>query len=118
MKISIVTLAFPYPRSGGLPGIENSVENLAISLKKLGHQVKIITSFWNGGKRKDNYKGIPILRILDSKALFGKAGSIFQLNHLSFGLNLIRKKNFKFFSDSDAIIMPLAIGFTKFFKYN
>ena len=115
-KISIITPAFPYPNRGVLPGVERYVESIAIPLKEIGIDVKIITCFWNGGSRYDNYKGIPILRILDSKALFGKIGSIFHLNNITFGLNLINKKNFEFFKDSDVIIMPLALGFTRFFK--
>ena len=118
MKIAIITPSFPYPKRGerGLYGIERYTENLAINLKNLNHKVKIITTFWNGGKRYDNYKGIPILRILDSKALLGKLGSIFYFNYLTFGLNLLREKNYKFFKDSDVIIMNLAINSISFFK--
>ena len=118
MKIAIITPSFPYPKRGerGLYGIERYSENLATNLKKINHNVKIITTFWNGGKRYDNYKGIPILRILDSKALIGKLGSFFYFNYLTFGLNLLRKKNYKFFKDSDVIIMNLAINSISFFK--
>lgn len=116
MNITIITLAFPYPRRGSLFGIERSIENLSFNLKKLGHNVKIVTTYWNGGKKYDNYKGIPILRVLDSKARLGKIGSIFLLNHLTFGLNIIRKKHFKFYENSNIIILPLAIGFTFFFR--
>lgn len=116
MKIVIISPVFPYPKAGILPGIERFAENLALNLKKVGHQIKIITTFWNGGNRYDLYKGISILRVLDSKALFGKFGSIFRLNHFTFGLNLIKKRIFKYYYDSDAIILPLAIGFTGFLK--
>lgn len=116
MKISIITFGFPYPRPGKLLGVELFVKNLAIQLKNLGNDIKIVTTYWNGGKRYDNYKGIPILRILDSKAILGKFGSIFQLNFMTFGLNLIRKKNFKFYRDSDIIILCFGIGFSGFFK--
>ena len=116
LKISILSLVFPYPKGGIMPGVENYVENFAVPLKKLGHDVNIITTYWNGRKKYDYYKGIPIIRILDSKALFGKIGSIFHLNNFTFGLNLILKKNFKFYQDSDVVIIPLAIGFNRFFK--
>lgn len=115
-KITIITPVFPYPNRGILPGIERYVENLIFPLKNLGENIKIVTTYWNGGKRNDVYKGIPILRIKDSKSIFGKIGSIFYLNYFSFGLNLIRKKNFMFFNDSDLIIMPLALGFTSIMK--
>ena len=116
IKISILSLVFPHPKIGIMPGVESYVESFAVPLKKLGYDVKIITSFWNGRKKFDNYKGIPIIRILDSRALLGKIGSIFHLNNITFGLNLLLKKNFKFYHDSDVLIIPLAIGFTSFFK--
>ena len=116
MKIAIITPCFPYPNRGDLTGPERVAENLAISLKKLGHELKIITTYWNGGQKHDHFNGIPILRVMDSKGLFGKLGSTFLLNHITFGLNVIRKKNFDFYKDSDVIILPLAISFTKFYK--
>ncbi|MFX1277673.1 MAG: glycosyltransferase family 4 protein [Promethearchaeota archaeon] len=118
MKITIITPTFPYPIRGlpGLYGLERYSENLAINLKKIGHDVRIITTFWNGGKRHDFYKGIPILRILDSKALLGKLGAIFYLNYITFGINLLREKNFMFYKDSDIIILNLAIPSLLAFK--
>ena len=116
MKITIITPCFPYPNRGLLTGIETYSENLAINFKAIGNDVKIVTTFWNGGKRYDIYKEIPILRILDSKTFLGRLGSIFQLNLFTFGFNLMRKKNLKFFSDSDVILLIVAIGFTRFFK--
>ncbi len=116
IKITILSLVFPHPKRGIMPGVENYVESFAIPLKNLGHDVRIITTYWNGKKKFDNYKGIPIIRLLDSKSLFGKLGSIFHLNNITFGLNLLLKRNFKLYQDSDVIIIPLAIGFTHFFK--
>ena len=116
LKISILSLVFPHPKAGIMPGVENYVESFAVPLKKLGYDIRIITTYWNGSNKFDNYKGIPIIRILDSKSLFGKIGSIFHLNNFTFGLNLLLKKNFKLYQNSDVIIIPLAIGFTSFFK--
>lgn len=116
MKITIITLGFPYPIRGILTGIESFAENLAIYLKKLGNDIKIVTTYLNGGKRYDTYKGIPILRIFDSKALIGKFGSILILNYYTFTLNLIKKKNFQFYKDSDAIIFTFTPAFLWFFK--
>jgi glycosyltransferase involved in cell wall biosynthesis len=115
MKITIITPTFPYPKRGIFPGVERYIENLAISLKKTGNDVKIVTTFWNGGKPHDIYKGIPLLRIVDSKALLGKLGSAFYLNYITFGLNLFRKHNFKFFKDSDVIISAFSTIFSFFF---
>ena len=116
LSITIITPVFPYPNRGILPGIERYVESLVFPLKEIGVNVKILTTFWNGGIRNDLYKKIPILRIKDSKTLFGKIGTLFHINYLTFGLNLIRKKNYSFFKDSDILIMPLAIGFTSLIK--
>ena len=116
MEITIITPSFPYPKRGTLPGIERYIENLAISLKNLNHNIKIVTTYWNGGDRYDIYKGLPILRVLESKALLGKIGSIFLLNYFIFGLNIFRKKNYQFFQNSDIIIIAVAIGFTRILK--
>ena len=116
MKITIITHAFPYPKRGDFHGTERYVENLGLYLKGIGNDVKVVTTFWNGGKRNDIYKGIPILRILDSKALFGERAYTFFSHYITFGLNLFRKKNFKFIKDSDIVILKTAIGFSRFFK--
>ncbi|MFX1395062.1 MAG: glycosyltransferase family 4 protein [Promethearchaeota archaeon] len=116
MKITIISTFFPYPRRGHYYGSERYIENLAIHLKKLGHEIKIVTTYWNGGNRHDNYKGIPILRVYDSRALIGNFGSKIFLDYITFGLNLYRNKNFKFYKDSDIIILKNAIPFTRFFK--
>ncbi|MHA1763324.1 MAG: glycosyltransferase family 4 protein [Promethearchaeota archaeon] len=116
MKITIATPWFPHPHRGIAHGAERYVENLALYLKKLGHEIKIVTTFYNGTKKYDNYKGMPILRILDSKAILGKYGAAFFINYMTFGLNLIRRKNFKFYKDSDFIITNIVLGFTNYFK--
>ena len=116
LKITVITPVFPYPNRGIHPGIERYVENIVLPLKKLGVDIRIVTSFWNGGDRIDNYKGIPILRISDSRALFGRIGSIFFLNYTTFGLFLLRKKNYIFYKDSNALFLPLGLGFTKLLK--
>ena len=60
MKITIITSDFPYPNPGNLRGSKRHVKNLAIYLKEIGADVKIITTFSTGSKRYDEYKGIPI----------------------------------------------------------
>jgi glycosyltransferase involved in cell wall biosynthesis len=115
MKVTIITPTFPYPKRGLFPGFERYMENLAFNLKKIGNDVKIVTTFWNGGSRYDEYSGIPILRIKESKALIGKLGSLFYLNYITFGFNLFRKRNFKFFQDSDIIISAFAMIFSFLF---
>ncbi|NVM35976.1 MAG: glycosyltransferase family 4 protein [Candidatus Lokiarchaeota archaeon] len=116
MKITIVTPTFPYPRRGEYYGLERYIENLALSLKNLGNKIKIITTFWNGGKRYDNFNGIEILRLLETKAIFKEFGAIGFLHYITFGLNLFRKRNFRFYNDSDIVILNIPIPFSGFFK--
>jgi glycosyltransferase involved in cell wall biosynthesis len=118
MKITIISLAYPYPNRGVLPGIERSIEGLSINLKKLGHKVKIVTTYWNGGTRKDYYKGIEILRLKDFIYYFRNFYSILLLNIdvILFGLKLFLPSNFKFFKDSDIVIVYTSTSFTRLFK--
>jgi glycosyltransferase involved in cell wall biosynthesis len=116
MKITIVTPVFPYPIRGKLQGVERFVENIAFPLKKLGYSIKIVTTFRNGGKKYDIHKGIPILRISDSQRFLGKFGSLFYLNYITFGFNLLRKKHYQFYGDSDILIFTAVILNTNFFR--
>lgn len=116
MKITIITPTFPHPRRGEYYGLERHIENLAINLKALGNEIRIVTTFWNGGGRYDNFKGIKILRLLETKAIFKEFGAIGFLHYITFGLNLFRKRNFSFYRDSDIIIMNIPIAFSGFFK--
>ena len=116
MRITIISPYFPYPKRGKFYGVERYTENLAISLKDLGNDVRIVTTYWNGGNRYDNYKGLRILRILDTGAIFKEFTILNAINYLTFGLNLLRKKNFKFYSNSDIILLNSPILFSRFFK--
>ena len=117
MKITIISPYFPYPKRGDCYGIERYTENLAIHLKKIGNDVKIVTSYWNGGTRHDNFKGIPVLRIFDTKSLFGDLGRRFLLHYKTFGLNLFNWFNYRFYKDSDVILLNTFMPFSKFFKF-
>lgn len=116
MKICIVTPAFPYPNRGEYYGLERYVENLAFNLKSIGNKITIITTFYNGGGRYDNYKGIKIIRLLDTKSLFKELGVLGFVHYISFGLNLYRKKNFKYCIETDVVILNIPIPLTSIFK--
>jgi len=117
MIITIASPYFPYPKRGQFFGTERYTENLALALKEKGHEVRIITTYWNGSKKFENYNGIKILRVQETRNLFRKRGEIFHLHFITFGLNLYRKKVFKFYSDSDVLILNFSMGLlTKFFK--
>lgn len=116
MKITIISPIFPHPRRGDYFGLERYVENLAVNLKKLGNDVRVITTFWNGGNKYDQYKGVEIFRIRELKALIGEIAVIGFLHYITFGLNLFRKKNYLLYNDSDVIILNIPLPFTSFFK--
>lgn len=116
MKITIVSPIFPYPRRGDYFGLERYVENLAIHLKKLNHDITVITTFWNGGEKHSNYKGISIIRLRELKSIVGSIASIGFLHYISFGLNLFRKKNFRYCSEADIVLLNIPIAFTGYFK--
>jgi len=116
MKVTLITSVFPHPRFGIFPGIERYLQSLALNLKKQGIHVQIITTFWNGGTKFDNYKGIPIFRVLDSKTLFGKIGSIARLNNYTIGFNFILKKIYKKFYDSNIVFLAHPFGLTRYLK--
>ena len=109
MKITIISPIFPYPKRGDYFGLERYVENLAIHLKQLGNDIRIITTFWYGGNKYDQYRGIEIFRIRDLKALIGEIAVVGFMHYISFGLNLFRKKNYKIYQDSDVIILNIPI---------
>jgi len=117
MKITLITPYFPYPTRGRYFGAERYNDNLALSLKKLGNEVKVVTTYWNGRKRFEYYKGIQILRVKDLGAIFKIFGPFDIFYYISFGLGVLRKKNFRFYCDSDVILLSTPILlFSKFFR--
>lgn len=116
MKISIISPFFPHPRRGKFYGVERYTENLALSLSKLGNEIKVITTFWNGGSRYETYKGIKILRVRETGSIFNFFGPFDTLHYISFGISVLRKKNFKFYQNSDILLLNIPIIFSRVFK--
>lgn len=83
MKIGLFSFAFPYPKGGYHPGIENVTYNLAKALAKT-EDVTVYTSFINGGPKEETWMGFRIRR----------AGflnfPLFSLNHITHSFNTIR----------------------------
>jgi glycosyltransferase involved in cell wall biosynthesis len=117
MKITIISLVYPYPQSGVLPGVERYIGNLSTSLRDLGHNVKIVTTFSNGGKKRENYNGIEILRIKDYLKIFNTIPylNLLLINRIIFGIKIYRPKHFKFFHDSDIIFINTPLPFSRIF---
>lgn len=89
MKVTLISPVYPYPNKGVYVGIERHAYELASSLKKANIDVNIITTYWNGGKQREEYEGISIYRSLDSGYKYGSKGCIFDLQYYTFGKNLL-----------------------------
>lgn len=90
MEITLVSSVFPYPRRGVFVGIERFVDEYSQALLNKGHNVRVITTFWNGGKEKEEYNGIEIHRVSDSSLRFGKIGRLFDMHYSTFGKNVLK----------------------------
>jgi len=111
VRITIITPVFPYPKRGVYTGIERHVEGLCKGFKKLGHKVIIITTFWNGGASYHNFNDIEIYRFKDLRTILGKLGKlsgVFELNFLTFSLNVTLNKNLL---DTDLLLINLPFPF-------
>lgn len=88
MRIVLISMVFPHPRRGIFPGIERHVFEYSRALAKRGVDVRIVTSFWNGGTAREEYEGLEIHRVEDSGTRYGKAGRLFAQHVRSFGKSL------------------------------
>ena len=116
MQITLISTVFPFPNQGIMFGIERHVSEYALALKRAGHSVTVITTFWNGGQREDEWKGIRILRVPDSYSRFGVVGRQFDWPILSFSRSVIKEKEVLLSSD---IIHSIGLIYPgTFFKEN
>lgn len=91
MEIVITTPVFPYPKRGIYTGIERQVENLVKYLALNGCKVKVITTFWNGGKSYEILNNFEIFRVSDATLYLKGFAGFASLNYLTFSLNSILK---------------------------
>jgi len=102
MKITFVTYIYPYPKKGFNPGIERVIGETSRALSNKGHEVKVITTYRNGGQlKKEECHGINIYRINDLRNIFGRIGSIFSIDLLS--INYFVRGYKQILQDSDVI---------------
>lgn len=93
MRIALVSIVFPHPRRGIFPGIERHIYDYSRALRKTGIDVRVLTSFWNGGSEREDFKGLEIHRIPDTGTRYGRLGRLFSRNLQSFGRNLSRRED-------------------------
>jgi len=109
VRITVITPVFPYPKRGVYTGIERHVEGLCKGFKKLGHKVTIITTYWNGGASYHRFNDMEIYRFKDLRAILGKLGKLsglFELDFLSFSLNVTLNKNLL---DTDLLLINIPL---------
>lgn len=114
MKITLVSSVFPYPRRGVFVGIERLIEEYSRALISEGHEVNIITTFWNGGIAEEEYRGINIYRVGDSSQSLGKIGRLFDLHYSTFGKNVLKCE--KAFINSDVVHAISTLTITRWLK--
>lgn len=93
MKVTFISPVFPYPQKGIYVGIERHVFEFSRALIKKGVEVKVFTTFWNGGREHETFEGIEIYRAPDSSIKFGKFGRLFDLHYYTWGKNLLKLGN-------------------------
>lgn len=113
MEIRLLTPVFPSPRRGEYPGIERFAEGLCKGFEGLGHKVRVITTFRNGGAAYQKLGSTEVYRLSDFRRRFGRPSGIFELDALSFGLSALRNQAIL---DGDLLILngPFPfLGFTR-----
>lgn len=85
MRITLLSIVYPVPRAGVLPGPERLAHRLADTLHRCGNDVTVVTSFWNGGEARDTVDGIRIMRVATSGDRLGRVGRAFCLHYRTWG---------------------------------
>ena len=108
MEVLLCSIVFPSPNSGILPGPERLVHRLATSLRDKQVRVRVITSFWNGGRPTERVDGIQIHRGPSSGDRAGMIGRAFAMHYLTWGRQVLRMT--KVFRDADVVhaLSPLS----------
>lgn len=90
MRIVIASIVFPHPERGVFPGIERLLEGYVAALARAGHDVRVMTSYWNGGRSHDEWNGVPIERFSDSGTTWGKAGRFLDAHYFTWSKRVSR----------------------------
>ncbi len=105
-------MVFPYPRRGIFPGIERHIYEYSRALAKRGIDVRIVTSFWNGGEAHESYEGLDIHRVADSGTRYGRVGRLFANHVRSFARSLEARPDL--FEGADLVQAFIALPSTRF----
>lgn len=116
MKVVIVSPVFPHPKKGIYVGIERYVYEYSQALVKKGVEVHVITTFWNGGGKKEKHRGVYIHRVSDSSIKFGKIGRLFDFHYITFSRNILEYEDL--LKSSDAVHAAFSLYSADFFRKN
>ena len=101
IRIGLISLAFSPDLVTPFPGVNRYSVSLAEALTVSGCKIKVVTPRLGTSPPHETWRGIEIVRLRDSKSVFGKLGVLGQLNMPTFELNLLRHP--RLFQDVDLI---------------
>jgi len=107
LRIGLVSLTFSPGFVTPFPGVNRYAVSLAETLATNGCQVRVVTPRLGRAPPHESWRGIEIVRLRDSKSLFGKLGVVGQLNVRTFELNLLRHP--ALFQNSDVVQTDLPL---------
>lgn len=109
MRVALISPVYPSPKAGFFPGIERYAQGLSGALLKRGVEVKLVTSFWNGGGRREVVGGLEIHRVGDLSARVGRIGRVLDLHYYTLGRSILREReDVILWSDVVHTLMPLS----------
>src|SRR2546427_12831817 len=89
-RILMVALSFHPGAVTPYPGVNRYSVSLAEALQARGYQIRVVTPLLDNAPSHEMWNGIEIVRLRDTKTVFGRLGVLAELNFVSFELNLLR----------------------------
>ena len=113
MKILFTTYIYPYPERGYNPGIERVIQESARALSDQGNEVHVVTTYRNGGTKKEEKDGeIHLHRVSDTRRYLGRLGGLFSIDFISLNYSLA---GYSDLIESSDIVHTFTPIFWKFF---
>ncbi len=101
MKIMMASLSFEPNGVSDYPGVNRYAIGLVKALTDRGIRVRVVTPMRRSQQPIESWNGIEIVRIKDTKSLFGRMGTVAFANLLSFGISLQQRP--KLFDDINLV---------------
>jgi len=110
VRVTLISMVYPYPRMGFWPGIERQIGLFAAALRDAGAQVRVITSFRNGDRPREEHEGIAIYRVSDAGHRFGRLGYLLDAHVRSLAANALDLTEVIGSSDVVESFIPLPVS--------